>query len=95
LMLARGSWLGALAVLLIAKVVSVAVTAFIFELTRPKLLELAWFRWVYGRIVVALGWAHRQVDPIKERLRAWTPRGRLLRRVLYLRRRARVRRTMS
>lgn len=89
LMLARGSWLGALAVLVLAKVVSVALTAFIFELTRPKLLELGWFRWAYERILAALGWAHRQVDPIVERLRAWVPRGRLLRRMLLLRRRAR------
>jgi hypothetical protein len=94
-MLARGSWLSALAVLALAKVVSVAVTAFIFELTRPKLLELGWFRWVYGRILAALGWAHRQVDPTMERLRAWIPRGRLLRRLLLMRRRARVRRTTS
>jgi hypothetical protein len=95
-MLASGSWLGALAVLALAKVVSVGVTAFIFGVTRPKLLQLAWFRWVYQRVVTALAWAHRQVDPIKERLRAWAPRGRLLRRLLRLRRRARcVRRTIG
>jgi len=87
-MLARGSWLGALAVLVLAKMVSVAVTAFIFELARPRRLELGWFRWVYERIVAVLGWAHRQVDPIKQRLRAWIPRGPLLRRMLRMRRRA-------
>src|SRR5258705_7892817 len=46
-MLAHGSWLGAMAVLALAKVVSLGVTAFIFELTRPKLLELNWFRGCY------------------------------------------------
>jgi len=39
-MLAHGSWLGAFVVLALAKVVSMGVTAFIFELTRPKLLQL-------------------------------------------------------
>ena len=36
-MLAHEHWLGALAVLALAKVVSLGVTAFIFDLTRPKL----------------------------------------------------------
>jgi hypothetical protein len=70
-MLARGSWLGALVVLALAKMMSVGVTAFIFEATRPKLLQLAWFRWVYAHVLTGLAWAHRQVDPVKERLRAW------------------------
>ena len=43
-LLAQGSWLGAMATLALAKVVSMGVTAFIFDLTRPKLLQLAWFR---------------------------------------------------
>src|SRR5262245_30212963 len=49
-MLAHGSWLGAVGVLAFAKMVSVGVTAFIFELTRPKLLELDWFRWLYEHV---------------------------------------------
>src|SRR5712691_8754299 len=36
-MLAHGYWLGALGVLATAKVVSLGVTAFVFDLTRPKL----------------------------------------------------------
>ena len=36
-LLARGHWFGALGLLGLAKVVSLGVTAFIFELTRPKL----------------------------------------------------------
>ena len=70
-MLAHGSWLGATAVLALAKVVSMGVTAFIFEVTRPKLLQLAWFRWVYAKVTAGLAWAHRQIDPLKERVRAW------------------------
>jgi hypothetical protein len=70
-MLARGSWLGAMAVLGLAKVVSMGVTAFIFEITRPKLLQLAWFRWLYERVLRGLDWAHRKVDPFKAHIRAW------------------------
>src|SRR5438477_12781900 len=49
-MLAHGYWLGAVMVLTLAKVVSLGVTAFIFDLTRPKLLELPWFRWFYEHV---------------------------------------------
>jgi hypothetical protein len=68
-MLARGFWLGALAVLGLAKVVSLGVTAFIFDLTRPKLLQLSWVRWLYQHVIIWLAWAHGLVDPIKERIR--------------------------
>jgi len=68
-MLTRGAWFSALAVLAIAKIVSLGVTAFIFDLTRPKLLQLAWFRWLYGHVLAWLAWAHGLVDPIKQRIR--------------------------
>jgi hypothetical protein len=70
-MLAHGSWLGAMATLALAKVVSMGVTAFIFDVTRPKLLQLAWFKWLYDHALAWLAWAHGLVDPIKARLRAW------------------------
>ena len=68
-LLARGIWLGAMATLALAKVVSMGVTAFIFDLTRPKLLELPWFRWFYEHMIVWLAKAHELVDPIKERIK--------------------------
>jgi hypothetical protein len=68
-MLAHGFWLGAVLVLTLAKVVSLGVTAFIFDLTRPKLLELPWFRWFYDHMIVWLAKAHELTDPIKERLK--------------------------
>lgn len=70
-LLAHGSWLGAMATLAAAKVVSMGVTAFIFEVTRPKLLQLGWFRRLYELVLRAAAWAHRQVDPIKQRVRDW------------------------
>jgi len=98
-MLARGSWLGALGLLAGAKVISVGATAFLFRVARPKLLQLGWFRFIYDRVVAALDWAHRQIDPIKLRLRAWAravidrqlarrPNSRWIRLILRIRRRA-------
>src|SRR6266545_1257251 len=83
-----GLWMLAL-----AKVVSLGVTAFIFDLTRPKLLQLAWFRWLYEHVMVWLDWAHALIDPIKRRLkiwfRMWAPKraGRTLRLLVRIRRR--------
>jgi len=70
-MLAHGSWLGAMAVLALAKVVSMGVTAFIFELTRPKLLQLGWFRWFYEHMLVWLAKAHALIDPVKHQVKDW------------------------
>ena len=70
-LLARGLWLGAMATLALAKVVSMGVTAFIFDLTRPKLLQLAWFRWLYEHMLVWLEWAHALADPYKEKIKQW------------------------
>ena len=52
-------------VLVFAKLVGLGVTAFIFDLTRPKLLQLAWFRWLYEHVLVWLEKAHALIDPIK------------------------------
>jgi hypothetical protein len=70
-MLARGSWLGAMAVLALAKVVSMGLTAFIFEITKPKLLQLPWFARFYTRVLGWIAWAHGLADPVKESVRAW------------------------
>jgi hypothetical protein len=96
-MLAHGSWLGAMAVLALAKVVSMGVTAFIFEVTRPKLLQLSWFRAFYQHMLVWLEKAHALVDPIKARIRhalrrwLWLMKpgrpGRFFRRLARIRRR--------
>jgi hypothetical protein len=92
-MLARGHWFGALGTLALAKVVSLGVTAFIFDLTRDKLLQLAWFSWLYQRVMAGLAWAHALVDPIKRRLKTWlrmfAPKraGRMLRLLIRIRRR--------
>jgi hypothetical protein len=70
-MLAHGSWLGAVTTLGVAKVVSTGLTAFIFDLTRDKLLQLAWFRRLYDLVLRLLTKAHVLVDPIKRRIKLW------------------------
>ena len=58
-LLAHKHWIAASGVLVFAKLVGLAVTAFVFEVTRPKLLQLRWFRWLYEHVLVWLDWAHR------------------------------------
>jgi hypothetical protein len=92
--IAKRNWLGAAAVLLLAKLMGLGVTAFVFDATRDKLLQMGWFARVYHWFIWARGWALAQTEPIRERLRqiAWLLQpqraGRFLRRVLRLRRRA-------
>jgi hypothetical protein len=91
--LAHRNWVGAIAVLIAAKLLGLGVTAFIFDLTRPKLLQLAWFRRFYGWMLWALERAHAVLDPIKRRIKQWfrmfAPKraGRTLRLLMRIRRR--------
>ena len=95
-LLAGGHLSLAFATLAFAKVVSMGVTAFIFDVTRPKLLQLPWFRWLYEHILAWLAWAHALVDPVKERmrrhLRAFSPQraGRTLKLLRRIRMRMRT-----
>ena len=68
-LLGHRRWFAAILVLVLAKLLAVGVTAFIFDLTRPKLLQLAWFRWLYEHVLAWLAWAHALVDPVKLRIR--------------------------
>ncbi len=92
--LAKRMWLGAALVILFVKLVGLGITAFIFDLTRDKLMQMAWFRRVYAWVLWARDWAHAQTEPIRARIRqlVWLmkPRraGTFLRRLMRLRRRA-------
>jgi hypothetical protein len=59
----------AIFILVLAKLLGLGVTAFIFDVTKPKLLQMAWFRWLYELMLVWLAKAHALVDPIKHRIR--------------------------
>ena len=92
--LAKGNWFGAISIFLLIKLLGLGLTAFIFEVTREKLLQMAWFRRVYDWFLWARAWAHAQTEPIRQRLHQLTwllkPQraGRFLRRLIRLRRRA-------
>jgi hypothetical protein len=92
-LITQNHWLAASAVFLFAKLVGLGVAAFVFEVTKPRLLQMPWFRWLYARVLVWLDWAHSLTDPIKERLlrlsRLLTPGrgGRALRLLWRIRRR--------
>ncbi len=88
-MLAKGSWLGAMGTLAFAKVLGMGVTAFIFDVTRPKLLQLPWFSGLYAHVLTWLARAHALIDPIKNEVRAWwrrelRPVRRRVRRIILL-----------
>src|SRR5881392_177409 len=50
-LLAHEYWVSAILTILFAKFVGVGVTAFVFDVTRPKLLEMGWFERLYELII--------------------------------------------
>jgi hypothetical protein len=61
-------WMSAVFTILFAKFLGVGVTAFIFDVTRPKLLEMGWFEKIYEFILELRAKAKELVDPIKARI---------------------------
>jgi hypothetical protein len=53
-----------------AKIVSVGLAAFIFDLTRDKLLSMPWFARLYARVMSWRDRAHAIVDPYKAQVKA-------------------------
>src|SRR5262245_18662840 len=68
-LLAQEYWLTAAFTLLFAKFAGVGITAFIFDVTREKLLEMRWFEAVYDFIMRMRYKAKALVEPIKQRIR--------------------------
>src|SRR5580704_17936570 len=44
-------WLSAIFTILFAKLLGVGITAFVFDVTRPKLLEMGWFERLYEFVI--------------------------------------------
>jgi hypothetical protein len=92
--LATHNWLGAAAVIVVVKLAGLGVTAFIFDVTRDKLLQMAWFRRLYEIVLALRQWAHDITAPVRERVKqlAWLLKpqraGRFVRRLMRLRRNA-------
>jgi hypothetical protein len=62
-------WVSAIVTIVFAKFLGVGVAAFIFDVTRPKLLEMPWFEKLYEFVLSLRAKAAALVDPIKARLR--------------------------
>jgi hypothetical protein len=93
-LLAKRQWLAAAVVLLLAKLLGLGLTAFVFDVTREKLLLMPWFKRMYDWFIWAREWAHERVEPVRQKVRqfVWLMKpqraSRFLRRLMRLRNRA-------
>lgn len=94
-LLAQGHWLSAIVLFTLAKLVGLGFAAFVFDVTRPKLLEIAWFRVVYDHVIAWRDWAQNEVRPIQRRVRALMYLSRPRRTQKLIRRLVRLRRKMN
>jgi hypothetical protein len=62
-------WLAAFVTIVFGKFLGVGVTAFIFDVTRSKLLEMRWFERLYEFVMSLRRKAAALVDPVKRRIR--------------------------
>ena len=62
-------WVSAFATILFAKFVGVGVAAFLFDVTRSKLLEMVWFEKLYDFVMMLRSKAAAIVEPVKSRIR--------------------------
>jgi hypothetical protein len=92
-LLANEYWVSAVVILVFAKFLGLGVAAFIFDVTRPKLLQMAWFQKLYDGVMMLRAKARAMVEPIILRIKeamgadrgGWSSR--LLRIVQQLRKR--------
>jgi hypothetical protein len=68
-LLANEYWVSAIVTIVFAKFVGVGVAAFLFDVTRPKLLKMPWFESLYGFVMTLRAKAAALVNPIKVRLK--------------------------
>jgi hypothetical protein len=64
-MFTHQNWMGGCAILAAGKLVGVGVAAFIFDVTRPKLMQMRWFARVYDLVLRARGWARTMIAPVR------------------------------
>jgi hypothetical protein len=67
-LLAHEYWIPAILTIIFAKFLGVGVAAFVFDVTRPKLLEMAWFERLYEFVLAIRAKAMELVNPIKLRI---------------------------
>src|SRR5476651_2589874 len=61
-------WISAILTIIVAKLLGVGVTAFVFDVTRPKLLEMGWFEKLYEFVMALRAKATALVEPVKIRI---------------------------
>ena len=91
--MANEYWVAAVVTIVFAKFLGVGVAAFIFDVTRHKLMQMAWFEKLYDWVMALRAKAHAIVDPIKLRIKeamradrgGWSSR--LLRMIQHFRKR--------
>ena len=91
---ATGHFILGAGLFLLAKSVGFVLVVFLFEVCRPKLMELQWFAAVYGWFIAARAWARAQTEPARQMIAAWKlrilgERSAFQRRLAALRRRLR------
>ena len=62
-------WTSAILTIVFAKFLGVGVAAFVFDVTKDKLLEMRWFEALYDFVIALRAKANALVDPIKSRIR--------------------------
>jgi len=93
--MANGHVLLGLAILLGAKIIGAAITAFTFDVTRDKLLQMDWFRRAFGLVIELRDAAHVLADPYIRQMRAWVQTWRPVVRARWLKLAQRLRRRMQ
>jgi hypothetical protein len=68
-LLANEYWASAVTLMVFAKFLGLGVTAFVFDLTRPKLLQMRWFAKLYEWVLALRAKAAELVNPIKLRIK--------------------------
>ena len=61
--------MSAVLTIIFAKFLGVGVAAFIFDVTKDKLLEMHWFETLYEFVIALRAKANALVDPIRSRIR--------------------------
>ncbi len=67
-LLAHKYFLSAIAVIVFAKLLGLGITAFVFDVTREKLLQMRWFNRLYEWLLAARAWSKAQIEPVKAAL---------------------------
>src|SRR5258708_24557056 len=62
-------WISAILTIIFAKFLGVGVAAFVFDVTRSKLLEMRWFETLYEFVLNLRAKANNLVDPLRRLLK--------------------------